>query len=97
MSRAWVEPYGPAWAWVQAAAPGFDSEDQSLQSYLGWVSRETGWQIRYGDETLEVSAREIDIVGSIDEYTPVDSLSLVLPASNLDYRIEDGLLVITRK
>ena len=97
VSRAWVEPYGPAWAWVQAAAPGFDSEGQSLQSYLGWVSRETGWQIRYGDETLEVSAREIDIVGSIDGHTPVDSLSLVLPASNLDYRIEDGLLVITRK
>ena len=45
--------YGPDWEWVLEAAAGFDIEGRTPRgSFLDWVSRETGWQVRFADAEL---------------------------------------------
>ncbi len=95
VDRAALATTGPDWDWVLVAAPGLDIEGRTLGSYLQWISRETGWQVRYEDAELEAAANDI-LYGSIVGLTPADSLGAVLPSSGLGYRVEGGALVITR-
>lgn len=94
--RATVEPFGSDWDWVLAAAPSFEIEGRSLEVYLDWIRRETGWDIRYESDALAASAKTIRLHGTIAELTPAESLSLVLPGSGLTYALEGGTLLITR-
>jgi ferric-dicitrate binding protein FerR (iron transport regulator) len=89
-----VEPHGSEWTWVLAAAPGLEIEGQTLASYLEWVARETRWSVSFTDQALEHSAATILLYGTIEGLTPEESLSVVLPGSGLDYRIENGSLAI---
>jgi ferric-dicitrate binding protein FerR (iron transport regulator) len=89
-----VEPHGSEWAWVLAAAPGLEIEGQTLRSYLDWVARETGWTVSFTDESLERSAATIILYGTIEGLNPEESLSVILPGSGLDYRVENGSLAI---
>ncbi len=95
VDRSAVAIAGPDWAWVQETAPTLDVEGRTLEAYLRWISRETGWRVRYEGAELEATATEI-VYGSIKGLTPEESLDAVLPSSGLDYRIENGTLVITR-
>jgi len=90
-----IESHGGAWDWVEGLAPAMDIEGARLSDYLEWVSRETGRELRYGDESLAASARTITLSGSITGLTPEESLS-ILPGSGLDHRIENGWLLIER-
>lgn len=96
VSRHQVARYGPAWAWTLAAAPSIDIDDRPLSSFLKWVCRETGWELRYADPELARSAPEIRVRGNIEGLTPEEAVSVVLPASGLDYRVEDGTLWVFR-
>ncbi len=96
LSRGTVELQGPVWGWVLAAAPGLDVDGLMLSEYLGWVSRETGWRLRYEDEALAGLANGIRLRGNLEGMTPDESVSVVLPGSGLGYRAEGGTLLITR-
>ena len=96
IARAEVEPVGPKWGWVLAAAPSLDIEGRSLGTFLDWVARETGWQVRYADESLEQSARAIRLHGTIEGLRPDESLRIILQGSGLDYRSENGAVVVFR-
>lgn len=95
VDRSAVVVTGPDWTWVLDTAPSFDIEGSSLEAYLEWISRETGWQVRYDDASLESKASEI-AYGSIENLTPEQSLSAVLPSYGLGHRLEDGTLVVMR-
>jgi len=92
-----VAAHGPEWEWVLEASPGFDIEGRSLQEFLDWVSRETGWQIRYADNGLVESAAKIVLHGSIGKLRADRAPFAVLPGAGLDGRLEDGTLVIRRR
>lgn len=96
LSRGTVAPHGPAWDWVQAAAPALEIEGTTLDRYLGWAARETGRRLRYGDETLDELAAGTVLHGTIEGMTPDESLSVVVPGSGLGYRTEDGTLLVIR-
>ncbi len=96
VARGSIEPYGPEWDWILAAAPSLDIEGLMLSAFLEWVSRETGWRVRYSNEELAGSAATIRLHGTIDGLAPHESLSVVLPGSGLGYRLESGSLLITR-
>lgn len=96
VARGTVERHGSAWKWILAAAPSLDIEGQTLRSYLEWVSRETGWRVRYADPALAESAATIELHGTIEGLAPDESASVVLPGSGLDYRVESGTLLVTR-
>jgi hypothetical protein len=92
-----VEPFGAAWTWTSEVAPSFDIEGATLEAFLTWISRETGWQVRYADRELEASADKVELRGSIEGLTPGESVSVVLPASGLGYRVDDGTLLVTER
>lgn len=96
LQRGAVERYGSAWEWVLAAAPGFDIEGATLAEFLDWVSRESGWGVDYADQELASSAATIRLHGSIEGFSPPESLGVVLPATGLGYRVESGILLVTR-
>jgi hypothetical protein len=89
-----VELHGSEWTWVLAAAPSLAIEGETLRSYLDWVARETGWSVSFTEPALERSAATILLYGTIDGLTPEESLSVILPGSGLDFRIENGSLAI---
>lgn len=96
VSRAAVDPDGPDWHWVLAAAPSLDIEGLSLGEFIDWVARETGWQVRYADEELERSARAILLHGTIEGLRPDESIGMVLQGSGLDHRDENGTILVVR-
>jgi ferric-dicitrate binding protein FerR (iron transport regulator) len=91
-----IDAHGPAWSWVQAAAPSFEVEGARLGDYLAWVSRETGLRLRYEDQGLEALVPTVVLHGTIEGMAPAESLDAVLPGSGLAFRIEDGTLRVTR-
>jgi ferric-dicitrate binding protein FerR (iron transport regulator) len=96
LSRSKIDPHGPAWSWVLAAAPSLDIDGLTLGEYLDWVSRETALKVRYEDQTLAGLADTVRLRGSIEGLAPDESLSVILPGSGLGHRIERGTLLITK-
>ncbi len=91
-----ISGYGPEWRWVLAAAPSFDAEGRTLGELLDWVARETGWRPRFAEPELEREARATKLHGSVAGLAPDQVPDLVLPSSGLQYRLEDGILLIER-
>ena len=96
VQRTDVPRHGLDWAWVEQAAPEYDIEGQTLQAFLGWVSRETGLGIRFEDQSLERSARGTLLHGSSRGLTASQAIEAVLPASDLVVRQRGGTLWIAR-
>ena len=94
--RRQIPTYGSDWEWILAASPGFDIEGRSLREFLDWVSRETGWRVRYADAGLADSAAKIVLHGSIGDLRADRAPFAVLPGAGLEGRIEDGTLVVRR-
>ncbi len=96
LDRRAIEPSSAAWDWILTATPAMELEGATLSSYLEWVSRETGRELRYEGAGLEQSAGSILVHGSIEGMTPEESLSVVLPGSGLGYLVENGSLIIAK-
>ncbi len=94
LSRGSVPRIGTAWSWVQQVAPSLDIEGATLAAYLEWVSRETGWEIGFASSELEESVATVRLHGSIEDLTPEESLSVVLPGSGLDWTRDEGRLLL---
>jgi ferric-dicitrate binding protein FerR (iron transport regulator) len=88
--------FGPAWDWLLGVSPGFDVENRSLQDFLDWVSRETGWRIAL-DPGLGESATQIMLHGSIGELRPDEAPFAVLPGAGLEGELDGGTLVVRRR
>lgn len=91
-----VKRHGAAWDWVQDVAPAMETDGAPIASYLEWVARETGRELRYADESLARSAQTEVMVGTFEVSTPEESLNIVMPSTGFGYRIENGLLLIER-
>ncbi|HEY7213204.1 MAG TPA: hypothetical protein VIC28_01175, partial [Thermoanaerobaculia bacterium] len=89
-----VTAHGPAWEWVLEASPGFDIEGRTLREFLDWVSRETGWTIRFADAGLANAADGIVLHGSIGELRADRAPFTVLPGAGLEGKLEGGTLVV---
>lgn len=95
-SRA-VPVLGPDWDWVLAIAPEFRIEGRTLGAYLDWVSRETGWRVRFADPSIARDASTIILHGSVATLRPDETPAAVLPACGLRHRLSDSTLVIERQ
>jgi hypothetical protein len=96
VSRGTVEPHSDVWDWVLGIAPSMDIEGVTLSAYLDWVSRQTGRQVRFADGSLAESSKTTRLHGTIEGVTPLESLAVVLPASGLDYQVENGSVLVVR-
>ncbi len=94
VARGSVAVYGGEWDWILAAAPAFQAEGRTLDEFLDWLCREGGWTLRYTDGELAVRAAAATLSGDTEGLTPLQAAQLWLPASGLEYRLEDGTLVV---
>lgn len=91
-----IARHGPAWDWTLAAAPAIDIDGRTLSSFLEWACRETGWELRYADAEAARAAAAITLQGDIEGLTPDQAVSVLLPGSRFDFRLEDGTLTVFR-
>ncbi len=94
--RRAVPAFGAGWEWVAGAA-AFDVEGRTVAELLAWVARETGWTLRWQDAGVERAAREIVLHGDFGDLPPERAAFVVLPGADLEARLEDGELVVSRR
>lgn len=97
ISRGTYNRSGADWDWILSAAPALDIEGQPLNSFLDWVSDETGLEITYEDQVLAGAATTIELHGTIEGLRPDEALVAVLPGTGLDHQIDGGRLIIRRR
>jgi len=86
--------HGDAWAWIQEVAPSFELEGRSLQEFLGWVTRETGWRVRFEERSIAAGAPFLILHGSIEGLRPDEAPAAVLPTCGLRHYVENGIITI---
>lgn len=89
-----VALHGAPWQWVLAAAPPLAIEGMTLEDFLGWVGRETGWTIRYAEVGLKERAGSVVVHGTIHHLTPEEAPGVVLPGAGLEHEVVGGELLI---
>lgn len=94
LSRGTVPIFGPEWDWILEIAPAFELEGSRLGSFLDWVGRETGWEMRYADSGLKASTADTVLHGSIAGLRPDQALEAVLPTCGLAFSEEGGTVTI---
>ncbi len=94
VERRSVPVYGPDWQWSLEIAPAFDIEGRTLREFLAWVSRETGWRLRFHNPAVAAGTGAVVLSGSIEGLTPADALAVVLPTSGLRHRVVEDVLII---
>jgi len=93
MSAVNIRPWGAAWEWVEAVSPAADLDGRPLSDLLDWASRETGLELRFESAEAENHARRERLIGTIDT-GPRDALGAWLPATDLGWRIENGVIYV---
>lgn len=94
VERTPISPHGTEWSWVLTTAPPFDLEGSSMWEFIGWVTRETGWQLDTSDPQLERRLKGIMAHGSVEGLRPDEALEVVVPSAGLEYEVQDGVLVL---
>jgi len=89
-----IESYDPLWQWTQKITGGFAIQGQSLSDYLQWVSRETGYPIKWQSDNVRNKASSIKLSGSIIGILPLDSLDVIIPTTRLKYSLDDNKIYI---
>jgi hypothetical protein len=85
------------WAWAQAVAPPFPIEGRTVKSFLDWVSRETGADIRYDGVEVERLSSTTVLHGSLGDLRPDQAAQVILPSAGLEAaRDRSGALVVRR-
>ena len=94
LSREPVPIYGPDWDWILTLSPRFELEGSSLGTFLGWVSRETGWTMQMSDGATSADAMSVTLHGTIEGLRPDEALEAVLPTCDLRHTVTSGIVLI---
>ncbi len=94
LSRHASVNFGPSWEWILDVASPFELDEYTLEAFLAWVSRETGWKMEFVDADLGAAASDVVLVGSLEGQRPDRVLTGVLQTCGLEHRFEDGVLLI---
>jgi len=87
-----VPGFGEEWDWAAAAAPVMDIENRPLNEFLGWYTREHGWQLRFADAGLQSRSMEIRLHGSLAGLDAHSSLEYVGLITGVPLAVRDGVL-----
>lgn len=79
-----VTIHDPSWHWTESARPAFNIDGRPVDEYLQWVARETGKELQYASTPARTSAEKSRLSGSISNLGATESLSHVLPATDLE-------------
>ena len=87
-------PYGDAWEWLEATAPSVNLEGRSVDEFLTWVGHETGMAIHYESAGVRSAAQQEILRGQSLDASPRESLAIWLPAINLSWRMDEGVIYV---
>jgi len=86
------------WAWVPQLSQGFSADGRSVDAYLGWVSREYGYTVDYGDAATESHAKATLLHGDLGGLPIGTALDAVGATTDLDVDLDSaGELHVTSK
>jgi ferric-dicitrate binding protein FerR (iron transport regulator) len=88
-----VELTGGDWQWIEKTSPSFTLDNRPIIEFLTWVSRETGQPLKFESLAAEKVAREKGLYGVAD-MEPSRALRIYMQTTALDWRIEDGVIII---
>jgi ferric-dicitrate binding protein FerR (iron transport regulator) len=84
----------PSWSWLLEIAPPYSLSGSSVASFLRWVQRETGYELRWAEPTMAGRAEKIILQGDITGIRPDQAAELVLPTCGLGHHLEEGVLTV---
>ncbi len=82
-----------SWDWVPRTSPPIDVDGKTVSVFLNWACRELGLGLRY-EGSAETEAERGLLVGTVD-IEPADALRIRLASAALEYRIEEGVLIVS--
>ena len=86
------------WAWVPQLSQGFSADGRSVDAYLGWVSREYGYTVDYGDAATESRAKATLLHGDLGGLPIGTALDAVGATTDLDVNLDSaGEMHVTSK
>ena len=88
-----VELTGGDWQWIEKTSPSFTLDNRPIIEFLTWVSRETGKPLKFESLAAETVAREKGLYGVAD-MEPSRALRIYMQTTALDWRIENGVIII---
>lgn len=91
-----MKGWGAEWQWVEDISPSVILDDRTIEEFLFWVGHETGLQVRFDDALVETHAREEKMRGTVDT-NPRQALQLFMQTTDLDWRIDDGVIYVDKK
>jgi ferric-dicitrate binding protein FerR (iron transport regulator) len=94
VARQPIPIFGPDWGWLADVTPMMRLEGRSAREFLDWVARESGWELRFASESVEISASRIAVSGSVDHLSLDQVLDAVLPTCQMTYQVTDGVLLV---
>ena len=89
-----IDRFGERWDWISRTTPPLDVNGRTLHEFLTWVSRETGFEIRYEGGAEAIAKNEAELVGTVSS-APLDALPVRVATAALDYQIEEGVIYIS--
>jgi ferric-dicitrate binding protein FerR (iron transport regulator) len=92
-----LRSFGADWEWSAGIAPVLEIENRPLSEFISWVSREHGWQVRYGDQALQSRTLEIRLHGSLDQLDVTAMLERVALVTGVPLNAHDGVLWVGGK
>lgn len=87
--------WGGEWEWTMDLTPPFTLEGASVAQFLGWVSAESGLEVRYATTAIEQRAKQTTLHGSAGALHPDVAAKAILPTAGLHATIEDGVIRVT--
>lgn len=94
--RGRIDVFGEAWDWSLDVAPRFELEGSTLDAFLAWVTRESGWRLQYAQSALEAETTSIVLHGSLESVPVSEATGMVLATCGLEHTVNDGVLVVRR-
>lgn len=91
-----IKPYGESWEWVEQMSPTTVVDGRTVHEFLGWVSHETGMTLNFADDSIEASAMEELLKGTVDT-DPTNALRIWMMASDFDWSIENGVIRVDKR
>ena len=95
MSRP-IAPQGPDWDWTVRLSPPMEIEGVALADFVARVGRELGLVVDYANPALAQEAAGITLHGSVKGLSPREALDVAVATSGLQYRIENGSVIVGR-
>lgn len=95
-ARQSILPYADEWKWVEEIAPAYELDGRSMDEFLQWIGRESGFLIEYETESAKSLAEETILHGKID-LPPMKALEIMFQTADLVYELHGGVILVSTR